>query len=958
MLSLASVTPHHGRTYYQQENYYTKEESTEFSNWAGAGAKEAGLEGTVEPKRFEKLLYGKDSELAFPERAGGKRRAGIDLTFSAPKSISIQGLVYGDDRLIHAHREAVQEALEFVEQNYAAYRAGPKKAREVRIGSGLVVAQFEHDTSRLKDPQLHTHNVVLNRVVDDEGKARAMHNDLLFRDSKLIGLLYQNSLAMKVRRLGYDIRQNRNGTFELDGYSDEALRVFSKRREQLEKLGVTTQKSARELVYKDRKAKEGPQTRKALVSGWRKEASDSGLSRLKAKKSTTAKPRLDATNVVDSAIRQASERDAIFRRQKVLEAALSATLGHHSLHELEAAIRLQVGKELISTKSGDWTTKSALASEAEVRGLVADGIGKHAPLALNSEILQRVDRLKSIKADSAIKAVEALRASAESGLPGASSLREHLGLLDSALKMGKRIQPRELHRIRDDISSSLQNLARPQKQARISELMAPLEREFQSATRGQTDAIARTLSSKDQVIIWEGVAGAGKTFSMRQIVDASVQSGFEVRGLAPSATAAIQLAKDAGISAATLQSHLLAREKVTAGAKGKMWIVDEAGMVSSKDMLALLRKANLHDARVLLVGDTRQLSPIDQGNPFLDLQRNTSTTRAVLNESVRQKDKNLRDAVARMNVGKVDEALKHLSDSMTFRSTAKGRLNFALSKYLALSEKERESTLILARTNAERGEATRLIREALKAHDVLRNETTLETFERVDLPAEKMRFTAAYAVGDLVVPNRTYRTLGLEKDETYEVLAKDDRTISLANAKGVTRVDVAMHNAFSVHRPLQIAVAEGDRMIWNRNVKTKDQMNNRAFQVVRVEGDEVLIRTESGEVRSLDRKERQFAEHAWVMTVHKAQGQTRDKVIQLVDAKTLKKDLLVGVTRAVNEVALVASSADALKAQARQDAMKKTATTEVDQKVRSEIEAEVAKETESRRSRRSARRSL
>ncbi len=451
----------------------------------------------------------------------------------------------------------MQEALEFVEKNYAAYRIGPKKAREVRIGTGFIVAQFEHDTSRLKDPQLHTHNVVLNRVVDSDGNARAMHNDLLFRDSKLIGLVYQNSLAMKVRRLGYDIRQNRNGTFELDGYSDESLRVFSKRREQLEKLGVTTQKSARDLVYKNRKAKEGPQTRRDLVGGWRNEASDAGLTKIRATKSRTRKHKSDVHEAIDASIKIASERDVTFHTQKLMEAALSSTLGVHALPDVEAAIRAQVGKELISTKSGDWTTKSALASEAEVRSLVADGIGKHAPLALNSEILQRVGRLKALNPESAGKAAEVFRASAESGLPGDSSLREHLGLLDSALKVGKRIQPSELHRIRDNISTSLRNLARPQRQARISELMGPIEREFQSATRGQTGAIARSLSSKDQVIIWEGVAGAGKTFSMRQIVEASAQAGFEVRGLAPSATAAIQLSKDAGIPAATLQSHLL-----------------------------------------------------------------------------------------------------------------------------------------------------------------------------------------------------------------------------------------------------------------------------------------------------------------------------------------------------------------------------------------------------------------
>ena len=147
-------------------------------------------------------------------------------------------------------------------------------------------------------------------------------------------------------------------------------------------------------------------------------------------------------------------------------------------------------------------------------------------------------------------------------------------------------------------------------------------------------------------------------------------------------------------------------------------------------------------------------------------------------------------------------------------------------------------------------------------------------------------------------------------------------------------------------------------MVWNRNVNTKGQMNNRAFQVVRVDGDDVTIKTEAGEVRKLDRKERHFAEHAWVMTVHKAQGQTRDRVIQLVDTKTLKKDLLVGVTRAVNEVALVASSAKALKAQALKDTTKKTATEEVDPSVRSEVEASAAKDSAERRQRKGSRLSM
>lgn len=102
------------------------------------------------------------------------------------------------------------------------------------MGTGnLIVAQFHHDTSREKDPQLHTHCVVINATQLANGRWQSLHNDILFQQQKLLGMIYQNELAVEVQRLGYAIEPRANGQFELKGYRPDDLQTFSKRREQI-----------------------------------------------------------------------------------------------------------------------------------------------------------------------------------------------------------------------------------------------------------------------------------------------------------------------------------------------------------------------------------------------------------------------------------------------------------------------------------------------------------------------------------------------------------------------------------------------------------------------------------------------------------------------------------------------------------------------------------------------------
>ena len=143
------------------------------------------------------------------------RRGGTDLTFSAPKSVSIQALAGGDVRLLTAHETAVARALDHAE-TLAACRVTAEGVTTRQTTGVLAVAQFRHDLSRAADPQLHTHSVVLNVTQRADGQWRALDNEPLYRNKMLLGALYRSELAKEVQALGYEVRiTHGDGRFEL-----------------------------------------------------------------------------------------------------------------------------------------------------------------------------------------------------------------------------------------------------------------------------------------------------------------------------------------------------------------------------------------------------------------------------------------------------------------------------------------------------------------------------------------------------------------------------------------------------------------------------------------------------------------------------------------------------------------------------------------------------------------------
>src|ERR1700723_529956 len=243
------------QSYYQ--NDFTSKEQNHWSQrdvisgeWQGRLAKQLGLSRTVTAEDFQKLSEGqhprtgqqlvrRSASFEYRNPQGKKvktlaHRAGVDVTFSAPKSVSLTALVGGDDRVREAHRASVSTALGQLETYTQAYVSG--NHRRETTGK-FIAARFEHDTSRPVNgyaaPHLHTHAVLFNLTGQENGQARPIDNWSLLMSAPFATAVYRSDLTYRLKDLGYEITAGRSGAPEIKGYTQEYLDASSPRQQQI-----------------------------------------------------------------------------------------------------------------------------------------------------------------------------------------------------------------------------------------------------------------------------------------------------------------------------------------------------------------------------------------------------------------------------------------------------------------------------------------------------------------------------------------------------------------------------------------------------------------------------------------------------------------------------------------------------------------------------------------------------
>jgi conjugative relaxase-like TrwC/TraI family protein len=314
--------------------------------WLGRGAQALGLDGRVQDDALHSILAG-DSPTGEILRTRGSV-AGFDVTFSAPKSVSVLCGI-GDpatQAAIHdAHARAVREAFVYFERSTAFARRGAGGAETVR-GDGLVAAAFVHRTSRSGDPQLHTHVLVANLVRAEDGRWSALDGRLVYAHARTAGFLYQAALRAELTRmLGVEWTPVSKGSAEIHGVLDRVIRAFSRRRAEIEAAmelhGSRGRHAAQVAALDTRRAKDRALRPEQLAPEWRLRAARLGLNEARIERllgrDTLAPTAWDQAFVELAAPTGLTQNESTFGRREVLQALCQRAGQGATVQELERA---------------------------------------------------------------------------------------------------------------------------------------------------------------------------------------------------------------------------------------------------------------------------------------------------------------------------------------------------------------------------------------------------------------------------------------------------------------------------------------------------------------------------------------------------------------------------------------------------------------------------------------------
>ncbi|ABW33028.1 conserved hypothetical protein (plasmid) [Acaryochloris marina MBIC11017] len=428
---------------------------------------------------------------------------------------------------------------------------------------------------------------------------------------------------------------------------------------------------------------------------------------------------------------------------------------------------------------------------------------------------------------------------------------------------------------------------------------------------GQLEAVAKTLAHSDQFILWHGLAGVGKTRTLGQLKQVLTHLNLDIQGYAPTTKASKVLGKELGIKTNTVAKLLVSKPSL---APHQLWIVDEAGMIGSQQMLELLGRARAANARVLFVGDTKQNPSITAGSPMRSLIRAGATTFHI-SQIVRQRNTVQKRAVSLIAKGQGLNAVSLLKEHgyiQEIKDEDIRQQTFA-DYYLQLSPEERAETLLVTGTNKERLAIMSLLRQGLKAEGTLGEEDHhIQQLASRHLTIEQKRLVQFYQVGDYIqLQKKNYRSTPLQKDKLYRVERRlgDELLVSSSGGR-LYHFNPSKYKHKEVYEVQNLNVAVGDDLRWTHNNKEQKWSNGDEVKVVAIEGSTLHVIDEEGQHRTISLDHPVCLDYALVHTAHRAQGQSRKRVVisSTNDPTSSKEPFYVKISRQSHEIVIYCQS--------------------------------------------------
>jgi len=576
--------------------------------WGGAGAARLGLDGVVGADHYDDLFGVSGARDPITgTRLVKTRRPGMELVVSAHKSVAELGVMgrAGDmHRIMDAERDGTLAYLDAVTQDMGGRRG---KAAVASPTSGLIYAHTRHATSRAGDPCPHDHVLIVNAVemLDRKGGWKAP-DTTLWREHLHAATAYGRMCSARVAvEMGYGIVSDdgpsgRLGHWAIAGIPDAAMKVHSKRSDdiagELVDVGFDSYRARGHAARNSRDAKRHQPVEDLMVR-WRAELAEIGIT-------------------VDG---------------------MAADVAHESHRRIAGDLTVEdiqrLAEELLGPEGR--LAERKVFSRRDVLVAAAPHLFGH-----TADVLEQVaDRVLADPA--AIPLVGVPGAKEPAFAPACVIAVEHA--IEAVVDRGR--NHTGAARVRPEVVASAIGAKR--------HAMGGVD-----LTDGQRRAVSGIAGSGHGVDLVVGVAGAGKTTTLDVVRMSYEAEGYTVLGTATSGQAARTLGREANMASSTLASLLWRLDHNQARLDaGTVVILDEAGMTDDPDMLRILTAAENAGAKVVMVGDDRQLGAVGPGGGLRALAARHRSGVWVLDENVRQADPTERVALEQLRAGDAARAV-------------------------------------------------------------------------------------------------------------------------------------------------------------------------------------------------------------------------------------------------------------------------------------------------------------
>ena len=855
MFTAASIkaTRGKGADFYRQHlanNDYYSEDGRVEGVWRGSLASAFHLDGAiVQPEifsLFQQNLHPESRGKLTPRNNPHAVRF-YDFQCSAQKSVSVISLF--DSRLVEAHRKAVEVGMRELERFAAVrIRKGESYAtKNFEFTGKFIYAQYHHDNSRMLDPQLHTHNVIVNVTQERDGSFKALDPSQMFKAIRYAGKSYQNELACECRRLGYELEMKRNAKgeitgFEIAGVPEKVLIRCSQRRQQIEK-GIAefyeknqrypTAKEIKAITLKTRSRKMLERTEQQVREHKLSLMTDEERSRFtdmayEAEQMSFLLPSRPIQETPEQQIQKVAEqlfeRSAVLSKDTLLAEVQNQNLGNCNLDELRKTLDCVPGLVNLSRPSGNpyFTTEMNLKQENYV-----------------------------------IETVNAFR----------------------------------------DLLPEIRSERKPFS-----------EPPFLSGNHtAQREAIETILCSKSSFVLFRGVAGAGKTSTLKELCGCLKSGGVEnIQLIAPTNSAVDVLKKEKFTNAQTVASFLQNPQALPP--KGSYLIIDESGLNSLSQGAGIIKLVLQNDYRVLFVGDARQHNSVESGDFFRLLEEHTQIPKATLTQIHRQQTAEYRRGIELVSAGLALEGFETL-DHGGFVREGKGRyLEEAAESFMELTDQGKNplNCIAVSPTHRECDALTAILREKLKAAGQLKAKTerNIVTFQSFGWTKAQLGNIANYLPGMKLFFTNRLKGIGKPGEMVGIEQVKSSGELVLSN--GLTVNPRTIRSAVDVGESTELPVAEGDLVRFTVNLKTPEfKISNGSLAIATATPNEYSLLDAERRITGTVCLPESFhgIRHGWVMTSHASQGMTADHVVVAAE-KMSKQAFYVGCSRGRFKLAL------------------------------------------------------